>query len=109
MHPMEKLEYIKKAAKAMDHNLHEAETHIRKAYDMRDKCQMTADWYKDMAHRHLEFNTIGRAIYDRKMRELAEMPEAAEYLVGIKTAYNDWIGEINEKTAEVMTMIQMYK
>ena len=35
--------------------------------------------------------------------------DAAEYIPGIKAAYGDWINDINEKTAEVMTMIQMYK
>lgn len=109
MHPMEMVHYIKKTVKAMDHNLHEAEEHIRRAYDMRDKCSMSADWYKEMAHRHMEFNAMGRAIYDRKMRELSEMPEAAEYMPGIRAAYNDWVGDINEKAAEVAMMIQMYK
>ena len=51
----------------------------------------------------------GRAIYDRKMRDLIEAQDAAEYVPGIKAAYNDWISDINEKTAEVMAMISMYK
>lgn len=109
MHAMEMIHYIKKTAKAIDHNVHEAEAHIRKAHEMRETCRMTADWYKEMANRHLEFNTQGRAIYDRKMRELVDTEEAAEYIPGIRAAYNDWISDINEKTAEVLVMIQMYK
>ena len=109
MHAMEMIYYIKKTAKAIDHNVHEAEQHIKKAHEMRETCRMTADWYKEMAQRHIEFNAQGRAVYDRKMRDLIEAPDAAEYLPGIKAAYNDWISDINEKTAEVMTMIQMYK
>lgn len=109
MHAMEMIIQIKKTAKAIDHNVQEAERHIKKAHEMRETCRMSADWYKEMAHRHLEFNTQGRALYDRKMRDLMEAEEAAEYLPGIKAAYNDWISDINEKTAEVMAMIQMYK
>ena len=109
MHAMEMIYYIKKTAKTIDHNVQEAERHIRKAHEMREECRMTADWYKEMAQKHLEFNTQGRAIYDRKMRDLIETEDAAEYLPGIKAAYNDWISDINEKTAEVMAMIQMYK
>ena len=109
MHAMEMIYYIKKTAKAIDHNVHEAEQHIKKAHEMRETCRMTADWYKEMAQRHLEFNAQGRAIYDRKMRDLIEAQDAAEYVPGIKAAYNDWISDINEKTAEVMAMISMYK
>lgn len=109
MHAMEMLYYIKKTAQMMDKNLQEAEKHIKKAHEMRDSCRMTADWYKEMAHRHLEFNVQGRALYDRKMRDLADAEGAAEFLPGIKAAYGDWISDINEKTAEVMAMIQMYK
>lgn len=109
MHAMEMIYHIKKAAKAIDHNVQEAEAHIRKAHEMRETCRMTADWYKDMAQKHLEFNSQGRALYDRKMRDLIDSEGAAEYLPGIKAAYNDWISDINAKTAEVMAMIQMYK
>lgn len=109
MHAMEMIYYIKKTAKAIDHNVQEAEQHIKKAHEMRETCRMTADWYKEMAQRHLEFNAQGRAIYDRKMRDLIEAQDAAEYVPGIKAAYNDWISDINEKTAEVMAMISMYK
>lgn len=109
MHAMELIYDIKKTAKAIDHNVHEARQHIKKAHELREKCRMMADWYKEMAHRHLEFNTQGRAIYDRKMRDLLESQDAAEYIPGIKAAYNDWISDINEETAEVMAMITMYK
>lgn len=109
MHAMEMLYYIKKTAQMIDKNLQEAERHIKKAHEMRDDCRMTADWYKEMAHRHLEFNVQGRALYERKMRELTEAEGAAEYLPGIKAAYGAWMNDINEKTAEVMAMIQMYK
>lgn len=109
MHAMEMIYYIKKTAKAIEHNVQEAEQHIKKAHEMRETCRMTADWYKEMAQRHLEFNAQGRAIYDRNMRDLIEAQDAAEYVPGIKAAYNDWISDINEKTAEVMAMISMYK
>ena len=56
-----------------------------------------------------EFLREGRALYDKQMRDLHDMPDAAEYMPGIKAAYGDWISDINEKTAEVMAMIQMYK
>lgn len=109
MHAMEMIQQIKRTAKAIEHNVSEAEQHIRKAHAMREECRMSADWYKEMAQRHLEFNTQGRAIYDRKMRDLIETQDAAEYVPGIKAAYNDWICDINNKTAEVMAMISMYK
>lgn len=109
MHAMEQIQRIKRTAKAIDHNVHEAEAHIQKAHELRDSCRMTADWYKEMAHRHLEFNNQGRTLYDKQMRDLAEAIDADTYLPGIKAAYNDWISDINEKTAEVMAMISMYK
>lgn len=109
MHAMELLYRIKRTTKAIDRNVHEAENHIRKAHELRDTCRMTADWYKEMAQRHLEFNNQGRALYDKQMRDLHDMPDAAEYMPGIKAAYGDWLSDISEKTAEVMAMIQMYK
>ena len=46
---------------------------------------------------------------EEQMRDLIDAADAAEYIPGIKAAYNDWISDINEKTAEVMAMISMYK
>ena len=109
MHAMEIIQGIKRTTKAMSHNVNEAERHIKKAHELRDTCRMSADWDKEMAHRHLEFNSLGRALYDKQMRDLMELPGAEEYIPGIKAAYNDWISDINAETAEVMAMIQMYK
>ena len=70
---------------------------------------MQADWYRDMANRHLEFNTAGKALYDKRMADLAAMPEAAEYIHGIKMAYDSWMRDIAEETAEVQALLAMYK
>jgi hypothetical protein len=43
MHAMEMIIQIKKTAKAIDHNVQEAERHIKKAHEMRETCRMSAD------------------------------------------------------------------
>lgn len=100
---------IKKIARNMDGNISEAHKYARMAHEWRDKCRMQADWYRDMAVGHLNFNAPARQLYDKRMADLASMPEAAEYIHGIRMAYDAWMHEIAEDTAEVQALISMYK
>ncbi|MBP3411376.1 MAG: hypothetical protein J6M10_10325 [Clostridia bacterium] len=100
---------IRRIAKNLAGNVHEAKEYAEKAHRYRDVCKMQADWYRDMAAKHLEFNLSGRQLFDKFMRDLAENPEAAQHLLGIRMAYEDWMRDIDEDTAKVQAMLAMYK
>ena len=49
---------IKWTCDVISGNLREARKYIEKAYEMRESCRPVADWCRDMAARHLEFNVF---------------------------------------------------
>lgn len=100
---------IEKIEAAIMENVTEARHHIECAHKLRDECRMSADWYRDMAVKHMEFNAKGRDVYEMLMRKLAEEPDAAQLFPGVKMAYGSWMNRINEETARVHAMIGMYK
>ena len=109
MEHVEILNQIRRIAKNLMGNVQEAERYAEKAHRYRNTCKMQADWYRDMAAKHLEFNLSGRQLYDKFMRDLAENPEAAKYMAGMHAAYDEWLHEIDEQTAKVHALLNMYK
>ena len=109
MNHIEMMHEIRCTAKNLAGNVREAKKYAEKAHRYRSICKMQADWYRDMANDHLKFNLMGRQIFDKHMRDFAELPEAAQYHHGIHAAYNEWMRDIDEDTAEVQALLAMYK
>jgi len=100
---------IKKIAKNLEGNICEAHKYARMAHEWKDKCKMQADWYRDMAQSHLNFNAAGKTLYEKRMADLAGMEEAEMHIHGIKMAYDAWMRDVTEETAEVQALLSMYK
>ena len=109
MNHMEVMHEIRRVAKNLAGNVHEAKKYAEKAHRYRNICKMQADWYRDMATDHLKFNINGRQLFDKHMHDFANMPESAQYLHGIHAAYDEWMRDIDEDTAEVQALLAMYK
>lgn len=109
MDHMEIMHEIRRVAKNLAGNVHEAKEYAEKAHRYRNVCKMQADWYKDMAADHLKFNMMGRQVFDKHMRDFTEMPESAQYTHGIRAAYDAWMQDIDEDMAEVQALLAMYK
>lgn len=109
MNHMELMHEIRNVAKNLNGNVREAKEYAEKAHHYRSICKMQADWYRDMASKHLEFNLSGRQLFEKYMRDLAEDAEAAQFLPGVRTAYDAWMNDLDEDTARVQAMLAMYK
>ena len=96
-------------AEKIEGNLDEAHRLIGKAYELRDTDKATADWYKDMAAKHLEFNTPGHAIVVKKIAEYDASGKNSPLAPGMKAMYNDKHAKLNKRTSEVQSMISTYK
>ena len=90
-------------------NVREAKMYAHKAHELREENKAVADWCRDMAQKHLEFNVSGHDIVKRMIREYAESGEHSELAPGMMVVYNDRHNDLMAETAEVKAMIEMYK
>lgn len=90
-------------------NLREARKYIGKAYELRESYRPAADWCKEMAVRHLEFNQIGHSMVKKMIEDYANSGAQSELLPGMKAVYNDMHADIMRESAEVQAMIAAYK
>jgi hypothetical protein len=90
-------------------NLMEADKYVKMAHELKDDCRMMADWCKDMAAKHMEFNVSGRAVYDRLKDRLHEEHEHAEHHAGIVMVLDRNMAKLNRQHSEIKAMMDMYK
>ena len=90
-------------------NLREARKYIGKAYELRESCRPAADWCKEMAVRHLEFNQIGHSMAKKMIEDYANSGAQSELMPGMKAVYNDMHADIMRESAEVQAMIAAHK
>ena len=102
------MEQIERVAGAIMHNVEEAEEHIEHAHKLKEVCRLEADWYKDMANQHMNFNTSGKALFDKLMNDLRSHSEMAQQMEAVISLYERWMLAINRDAARVQTMISMY-
>ena len=100
---------IKCISKAIDHNIREAREKICKAYELKDRDRPYADWLRDMAKAHLDFNVRGHEIVAKKIAEFAASGKASELTPGMKAIYEDMHADMIRDAAEVQAMIAGYK
>lgn len=90
-------------------NVMEAEKYIKEAHEMKSECPSYADWCRDMAVRHLEFNSTGRTVFDRIRDMVAAEHEHMAHMPGMMRVYDHQTHKLARESAEVRMLIDMYK
>ena len=100
---------IKKLSEDIRENIHEAKEKIMTAYKLRDEDKSIADWYKEMAVRHIGFNEAGHSNVVRLIKEAEEKMQGNPMMPGMIAVYNEMHADIMAEAAEVQGMIAAYK
>lgn len=106
---MSHFEYMNDVLDIMWGNLMEADKYIKEAHDLKDECRAYADWCRDMAMKHMEFNTTGRSVFDRIRDMVAAEHEHSTHMPGMMKVYDHQLHRMSKHTAEVKAMMDMYK
>lgn len=97
------------ALKDMAHNVREAHDKIHKAHQWREKNKTLADWQRDMAKGHLDYNSKINDAAAKMIADVSSQHAADHRLQGKIDAYREWHAEVMEDAIEVMAMIAAYK
>lgn len=100
---------IKRICNEMRGNVQEAREKICTAYTLREKSKDIADWYKEMAAVHLQFNTTGVSILAKMVAEAKAKAPSDPLAPGMLAVYDDMRADIACDAAEVQAMVQNYK
>lgn len=100
---------IKKVSDSIRENIHEAKEKIDMAYRLHDEDKAVADWYKEMAAAHLNFNTNGHNIVVKLIEQAKAEKQGNPMMPGMMAAYNEIHSSLKIESAEVQAMIQNYK
>lgn len=103
------MKMIKWASDIIKNNLSEAEKYIGKAYELREANKDAADWCKEMAAKHLDFNGKGHDLVKRLIADYAASGQHSDLAPGMQVVYNDIHADMMRKHAEIMAMISNYK
>ena len=103
------MKMIKQLSHEIKHNIHEAREKIEMAYKLRDADKAAADWYRQMAAAHIEFNSTGHSAVAKLITEARAKMEHNPMLPGMLAVYDDMHAEVMKDSAEVSAMIQNYK
>lgn len=103
------MKMIKQLSHEIKHNIHEAREKIEIAYKLRDTDKTAADWYRQMAAAHIEFNSTGHSAVAKLITEARAKMEHNPMLPGMLAVYDDMHAEVMKDSAEVSAMIQNYK
>lgn len=87
----------------------EARKYICRAYELKETCKPAADWCKDMAAKHLEFNAKGHDLAKNLIADYAASGKHSDLAPGMQAVYNDLHCDMMRETAEIQTMISGYK
>ena len=99
---------IRELSDEIRENIHEAREKIRTAYILRDECRQAADWYRDMANAHLNFNQMGHDVVAKAINDWKASGKNADVAPGMMAVYNDIHAQLTRDSAEVKAMIDMY-
>ena len=103
------MKMIKQLSEEIKHNIHEAREKIEMAYKLRDTDKAAADWYRQMAAAHIDFNSAGHSAVARLITEAKAKMEHNPMLPGMIAVYEDMHADIVKDSAEVSAMIATYK
>ena len=100
---------IKQISDDMRENICEAKDKIRMAYKLREVDKAAADWYKEMAAAHLNFNTRGHECVAKMISEAKTKMADNPMTPGMIAVYEEIHADIIAENAEVHGMINAYK
>lgn len=103
------MKLIKWATDVIAGNLREARKYIGKAYELRDECRDAADWCRDMAVKHLEFNVKGHDLCKKLIADYTANAQHAILAPGVKSVYDSIHADFARENAEIQAMVQAYK
>ena len=103
------MKMIKQLSHEIKHNIHEAREKIETAYKLRDIDKAAADWYRQMAAAHIDFNNAGHSAVAKLITEARAKMEHNPMLPGMLAVYDDMHAEVMKDSAEVSAMIQNFK
>ena len=101
------MKMIKWATDIISGNLREARKYINQAYELRETHQQAAEWCKDMAAKHLDFNSKGHELVKKLIAE-AESKQSV-LAPGMMAVYNDLHADMIRENAEITAMIAAFK
>lgn len=90
-------------------NLMEADKYIKMAHKLREECRAYADWCKEMAGKHIEFNANGRNAYERLRERLHEDHEHKDHHAGVLLVLDRNMAKLNGYCAEIKAKLAEYK
>ena len=97
---------IRDVVKTIEHNIREAREKIEKAYHLMDHNRPFADWQRDMASKHLEFNAKGHEIAKKMISDVAASTDPLA--PGMRAMFEDIHADMMRESAEVKAMIDNY-
>lgn len=103
------MKMIKHLSDEIRHNIHEAREKISEAYKLKDKDRGVADWYKQMAAAHLDFNSTGHNCVTRLINEARSTEADNPMMPGMLAVYEEIHADIIKESAEVSAMISAFK
>ena len=103
------MKMIKWASDIINGNLREAEKYIGKAYELRDTHKDAADWCKEMAAKHLEFNAKGHELVKKLIADYTASGKHSDLAPGMQAVYTDMHTDMIRRNAEIMAMIAAFK
>lgn len=103
---MEMLNWVQEV---MDKNVREAHKYAEDAFIKKPKCKAAADWCRDMANMHLQFNTSGAAVMKKIIDHYEHDEEFAAHMPGAIALADCRHAQLMKHTAEVRAMLDMYE
>ena len=103
------MKMIKWASDIISGNIREAEKYIGKAYELRETNRDAADWCREMAAKHLDFNATGHELVKKLIADYNASGKNHELAPGMKAVYDEIHADLMRRTAEVQAMISGYK
>ena len=100
------LDKLEKNAEIVAGNLDEAKRYAAMAHAAKDEQRQEADWYLEMARRHLEFNNAGLTLVDRMAAEYAQ--EHAQEGPGVMAMHRFRRAQWAKETAQIPAMVTGY-
>lgn len=97
------------ALKDMAHNVSEAHDKIHKAHQWKEKNKAIADWQRDMAKGHLDYNSKINESIAKMISDTSSQHASDHRALGMLDAYREQLADIAEDTLEVMAMMTAYK
>lgn len=100
---------IRCALRDMAHNVREARDKIQKAHQWKDKNKALADWQRDMAKGHIDYNSKINDAAVKMISDAAAKHADDHHELGMLDAYREWHADIMDDVLEVMAMMAAYK